>query len=521
MSVVGWMPAGSDHGSGASRGMAEQNRKQKILRPSAARLLESMRDIGYSFESALADIVDNSISAGASQVRITNDVDPDSGAYLAVLDDGRGMSPDELTQAMQHGSRSPREVREDGDLGRFGLGLKTASFSQCRQLTVVSRKNGQLAARCWDLDLVVEKDEWILRLLDETEISRLPLFDRIGSQGTLILWQKLDRLDALGDHADQIYTALNQLFGVARPHLALTFHRFIAPEPGDETTKVEMSINGAPIDAIDPFARLMTPRSESHDLEVIPMDQGEIKVQAFTLPHHQRLTREQLLSLELGSSMVEKQGLYVYRAKRLIAGGTWLGLARRAELTKLLRVRVDVPTSLDTEWSVDVRKSRVRLPSAVRSRLRPLVERMTENSRRPYTYRGTRQAAGSGMPMWSRVTERGRIRYEINRNHPLVSMLQDMQGEPVDVEPLLLAIEASLPLDSLFSDVGGDPHGVRQGDLENQELERVLAAFVEAIAPNSDTLPALLAEKILETHMFAGKSEARQILHRLRRVEPA
>ncbi len=501
--------------------MTEIDRRQKILRPSAARLLESMRDIGYSFESALADIVDNSISAEASHIEIVNDVHPESGPYLAVLDDGRGMSPEELTQAMQHGSRSPREVRKAGDLGRFGLGMKTASFSQCRRLTVVSRQNDELSARCWDLDLVVQKDEWILNLLDEEEISRLPLVDRIGPRGTLILWEKLDRLDALGDHPEQVYTALNQLFGVARPHLALTFHRFIAPEPGDGTAKVAMSINGAPIDAIDPFARLSTPRSDPHDVEIIRMQQAEITVQAFTLPHHQRLSAEQLRALELGSSLVETQGLYVYRAKRLISGGSWLGLAKRGELTKLLRVRVDVPTALDTEWSVDVRKSRVRPPAAVRTRLRPIVERMTESAKRPYTYRGTRQAAGSGLPMWSRITERGRVRYEINRSHPLISALDGLRGELVEIEPLLLAIEASLPLDTIFSDVGGDPHRLGQDDLDHGGLERLLAAFVEAVAPNSDTLPADLAEKILDTHMFAGKSEARRILQRLRRIEPA
>jgi hypothetical protein len=501
--------------------MKEQDVGHKVLRPSAARLLESMRDIGYSFESALADIVDNSISAEASHIEIVNDVHPESGPYLAVLDDGLGMSPDELTRAMQHGSRSPREVREAGDLGRFGLGMKTASFSQCRRLTVVSRRDGELAARCWDLDLVVEKDEWILRLLDKEEICRLPLVDRLGAKGTLILWQNLDRLDANGEHPEHAYTALNQLFAAARPHLALTFHRFIAPEPSEDTKKVTMSINGSLIAALDPFARLSTPRSDPHEIEVIRMDGGEITVQAFTLPHHQRLSSEQLRVLELGSSLVETQGLYVYRAKRLISGGSWLQLARRAELTKLLRVRVDVPTSLDTEWSVDVRKSRVRPPAVVRSRLRPIVERMTESARRPYTFRGRRQAAGSGMSMWERVTDRDRVRYEIKRSHPLVARLQGLHNEPIDLEPLLVAIEASLPLDTLFSDIGGDPHGLAQGELGSQELERLLAAFMEAVAPNSDTLPAALAEELLASPMLAGKCEARQILQRLRRIEPA
>ncbi|MBS7456828.1 ATP-binding protein [Coralloluteibacterium stylophorae] len=499
--------------------MTEEVQGQLTLRPSAARLLESMRDIGYSFESALADIVDNSISAGATRIEIANDVHADAGPYLAVLDNGRGMTTDALTAAMQHGSRSPRETREAGDLGRFGLGMKTASFSQCRRVTVVSRSGGRLAARCWDLDLVVEKDDWILRVLDDGEIGKLPLVDRIGACGTLVLWQKLDRLDALGDQDDQLYAALNQMFGLARPHLALTFHRFIAPEPGEGSRAVTMTINGAQVEALDPFARLMTPRSDAHAVEVVRMDQGDIVVQAFTLPHHQRLKTAQLQALELGSSLVETQGLYVYRARRLIAGGTWLGLARRAELTKLLRVRVDVPTSLDAEWSVDVRKSRVRPPAAVRAKLRPLVERMTETARRPYTYRGTRQAAASGLPLWERVEERGTLRYEVRRDHPMIEALQKAAGAQTSVDAVLLAIESTLPLESLFSDVAGTPQALRQSAMAHDELQKLLAAFVEAMAPGKDTLPSSIAEAILATPVFAGQPSARAVLAGLRHIE--
>ncbi|WP_084062731.1 ATP-binding protein [Arenimonas malthae] len=501
--------------------MNSDNKGELTLRPSAARLLESMRDIGYSFESALADIIDNSISAGAKTIDVVNDLDEETGPFLAVLDDGRGMSPAELTSAMQHGSRSPLEVRDAGDLGRFGLGLKTASFSQCRRLTVVSRQGGQLTGRCWDLDLVKARDEWILKLLDDDQIAGLPLVGRIGPQGTLVLWQKLDRLDALGEEPDQAYAALNAMFGIARPHLALTFHRFIAPEPGDGTSAVALRINGAMVQALDPFCRLASPRSDAHALETLRMGQGNIEVQAFTLPHHQRLSIDQIKALEMGSSLMETQGLYVYRAKRLIAGGTWLGLARRAELTKLLRVRVDVPTSLDADWSVDVRKSRVRPPAAVRSKLRPLVEKMTESARRPYTYRGTRQAAGPGLPLWSRVEERGRIRYELARSHPLITSLQGPDHAPRDLEPLLLAVEASIPLDSLFSDISSNPRALAQAELEASGLEFLMAAFVEAVAPNSDSISASAAESLLQTHIFAGRPEARQILQRLRRIESA
>lgn len=499
--------------------MTENDRNQTILRPSAARLLESMRDIGYSFESALADIVDNSISAGASRIEIANDVHPEVGPYLAVLDDGRGMSPGELTRAMQHGSRSPREVRELGDLGRFGLGMKTASFSQCRRLTVVSRKDGELAARSWDLDLVLDKDEWILRLLDEDEISRLPLVSRLGSSGTLVLWQKLDRLDALGDHPDHIYAALNQMFGSARSHLALTFHRFIAPDPDDPPGEVVMLINGANVEAADPFARHMAPHSDAHEIEILRMGAADIKVQGFTLPHHQRLTVDQLHAMELGSSLIETQGLYVYRARRLVSAGSWLGMARRAELTKLLRVRVDVPTSLDSEWSIDVRKSRMRIPSAAKTRLRPLVQKMTESARRPYTYRGTRQAAASGLSLWDRVEERGKLRYEIRRDHPLIEDLQRATGTRASVDAVLLAIESTLPLESLFSDVASAPHSLQQGEMDVRELQQLLAAFVEAMAPGKDTLPTSIAEAILATPVFAGQPAARTLLSGLRRIE--
>lgn len=499
--------------------MTEEQKGYRTLRPSAARLLESMRDIGYSFESALADIVDNSISAGASRIEISNDLDAEREPYLAVLDDGRGMAPDELTAAMQHGSRSPRETRDAGDLGRFGLGMKTASFSQCRMLTVVSRAGGQLAARCWDLDLVVEKDEWVLRLLNDEEISRLPLVDRIGASGTLVLWQRLDRLDALGDHPDHIYAALNQMFGSARHHLALTFHRFIAPAPDDPPGKIAMSINGAEVEAVDPFALLTSPRSDPQELEVIRLGGGNIIVQGFTLPHHKRLSVAQLQALELGSSLIETQGLYVYRAKRLISGGTWLGLARRAELTKLLRVRVDVPTELDHEWSVDVRKSRMRIPAVARRRLRPLVEKMTESARRPYTYRGTKQAAASGLPLWQRIEDRGALRYEIRRDHPMIKALEHAAGAKANADAVLLAIESTLPLESLFADVASKPQALRQNEVGTAELQHMLAAFVEAMAPGKDTLPSSIAESILSTPVFAGQPAARALLATLRRIE--
>jgi len=197
---------------------------------------------------------------------------------------------------------------------------------------VVSRKAGTLEARRWDLDYVICTDKWILQKPDAGELQRIPLVDKLGRDGTLVLWENLDRLDAVGPAPEQAYAALNELFASARAHLALTFHRFIAPDPSDGVEPpdpsdgvepIAMTINGALVEALDPFARSMQPQSDAHEVEVIGHHGSDIVVQAFTLPHHKRLTQKQLEALELGDSLLQTQGLYVYRARRLIAGGTW------------------------------------------------------------------------------------------------------------------------------------------------------------------------------------------------------
>ena len=165
--------------------------RRKKVPPRASVLIESMRDIGYSLQTAVSDIIDNSIAAGAKNIEFLADTTSDLPA-IGILDDGSGMSDDELLEAMRPGTRSPLEGRPDHDLGRFGLGLKTASFSQCRRLTVLTRKAGTTSCAVWDLDTVAESDEWYVELPDS--IADIPWVDRLERNGTLVVWQKLDRL---------------------------------------------------------------------------------------------------------------------------------------------------------------------------------------------------------------------------------------------------------------------------------------------------------------------------------------
>lgn len=246
--------------------------------PDPISLIESMRAVGYSVEAAIADLVDNSISARADLVEIKYDASDDP--FVAILDNGWGMAPDELTNAMRHGSGNPTNTREPDDLGRFGLGLKTASLSQCRKLTVVSRKSNVTSARRWDLDVVQLSGRWLVVVPELKELEALPMFSRLRAleSGTLVVWQDLDRLTAGAfDSQSEMTTKLSSLY----EHLALVFHRFTQKEDG--IGPVTMMVNGQQIPPRDPFLRSNTFRQPLEG-QVIRHERGDVRVLPFILP---------------------------------------------------------------------------------------------------------------------------------------------------------------------------------------------------------------------------------------------
>ena len=246
--------------------------------PSAALLIESIRDIGYSLETAIADLVDNSISAGSKNIKILLINDSDNKPFLSVEDDGEGMSEEELLSAMRLGSKDPNIVRRKDDLGRFGLGLKTASFSQCRQLTVESSKSGKSTSMTWDLDLVREKNAWIVRknYIDDNKL------------GTKVIWKKIDRTKL---EINSVYT--NIILNNISEHLSLVFHRFIDGFASSEK-KVNIYINGNLLESFNPFNEnnLATIKSEKR---VYSYKGGNIKIQSFILPSRLKVKDYEML----------------------------------------------------------------------------------------------------------------------------------------------------------------------------------------------------------------------------------
>lgn len=443
--------------------------------PRASVLIESMRDIGYTLETALADIVDNSITAGSSCIRLFASTDKAS-PHIAVLDDGQGMDLEEILAAMRLGSRSPLEERAQADLGRFGLGLKTASFSQCRRLSLVSKKNGCTSAAIWDFERVADTDEWLVEIPDNPEA--IPRVDSLGESGTLVLWENLDRVVQNG--ANDAIAYFTKRMDEARSHLELVFHRFLSAEPGHR--KIQMFLNDRPLESFDPFYS-SHPATYMGPVERIKVGAHEVSVQTFTLPHHKKVTPDEWERYAGPAGYVKNQGFYVYRQRRLIIHGTWFGLARQTELTKLARVRIDMPNGLDADWKIDVKKASAHPPYQVRDRLRRIIETLGANSKRVFTRKGQKLLSENRLPVWDRIQDKGEITYRINPDYPMVKEFASRlpEGVRADFLRVLEVAGSALPMDALFADLGDSPSKVAGNSTSDESLHQALQATVNQL----------------------------------------
>jgi hypothetical protein len=424
-----------------------------IADPRPEALVESLRAFGYTLPTAVADLVDNSISAGARNVWITAHwAGQDS--WLSVTDDGGGMSETMLVEAMRAGSSSPRDTRRKEDLGRFGLGLKTASFSQARELTVRTIRGGAYAERRWDLDVVVATGQW--RLLRQIDGPARDLLSLTTPTGTAVLWRRLDRVvgeSALSDTKarDRFLALLEDL----EKHLASTFHQYLA-----RPKVLSIELNGRPVVAWDPFLARHE-ATQSLGEERIKFKGHEVRVNAYVLPHHSRLSdaEHNLAGGERGWNA--QQGFYVHRNGRLIVAGSWLGLGfTKDEHYKLARISVEIPNALDEEWQLDVRKATARPPGPLRDRLRAVTKYTREVAAEVYRHRGKRTARGpvsEAVFAWNREQKGGKIRYRINRDHPVIAAM--LASDPARSECIaaLRLIEETVPVPLIAIDHSETP----------------------------------------------------------------
>jgi len=477
--------------------------------PVAPMLMESLRAVGYSTSAGLADLVDNSIAASARHVVITFAGAPEP--FVAVVDDGEGMDHEALVKAMRYGSRDPRDARSGLDLGRFGLGLKTASLSQCRRMTVASldKREGGIGVAVWDLDECERRQSWWLATPGVSAVPEevLATLERQGG-GTAVVWQKLDRmLEGSGIDSKR---ALDPIMDAAADHLALVFHRFVS---GQIIPGFEITINGRPLPKLDPFLEGHTKGQVLHP-ESFDIEGHTVTVSPFVLPFPSRLQPSELERAGGRESLKTGHGFYIYRGGRLVVPGGWFRIVPSDDLIRLARVRVDVPVELDHLWKVDIRKTVAEPPRALRPHLRRIVGQATTRSRRVYSHKGTPQTEGERIALWARHDLRdGAATWKLNRDHPVVRAALHEGVTRGDVTRLLELVEDLLPAHEIHLHISNDlPVGEQRE--EDRDLDDLARQLVAAFADDPISLRKLLEKLHLMDPFNRAPEKARSIAER-------
>ena len=482
----------------------EASQEEEVV-PSPAALIESLRAFGYSPATSIADLIDNSITAGASRIDVNFGwAGPDS--HVSVFDNGKGMNEADLRDAMRPGSSNPRDARESDDLGRFGLGLKTASFSQARVLTVVSIVKGKKPAlRRWDLDHVGATNRWSLLSSSPPNFEHLAVLPEDASHGTLVLWTAMDRLvDSRPDSDRGDSGAFFATVAEVRAHLEMVFHRFIS-EDG-----LEIRVNDQLCVAWDPFLtdNKHTEKQPSEDRKLTAPD-GTIQkliIQPYVLPHRSKLSAEEHRSAAGPRGWNLQQGFYLYRSRRLIVAGDWFNSSTKPEEHhKLARIRVELTSEMDGAWDLDVRKSRARPPALLRDDFRRIASATRKKAEEVYRQRGKR-SVGQGtrtpiVPVWLADSSGGSVNYQVNREHELPKRLKASltPAQAKNLEAAFALLERHLPIGHILNQGFSDEKslGEEQDELP-AEVRRSLQEIFAALCREGNSESE--ARQILSTH---------------------
>lgn len=464
---------------------------KNILTPSPVILINSLRQMGYTFITAVADLIDNSITAGAKNIYINSPYDGIN-TKIFIKDDGMGMDEETLHNAMRFGSFNSTHIRDPKDLGRFGLGLKTASFSQCYKFTVVSKKNGAVAARCWDLEYIEQNDQWLLQ--PKINPSYIEIVNEM-EHGTLVVWEHLDSklISPKDPNAERNF---NNKKTRLREHLSITYHRFI--ERGD----LNIEIAGNPVEPFNPFMeeeRYNNTKVYCYDEELLD---GNIKIQGIVLPHRSYLSDVEYKSAGFTKGWTKMQGFYVYRADRLMVYGDWLGVKqdgvaiRQEHHYDLARIRIDITNGYDFAWDIDVMKSKATPPDEILGHLEEAARLTRKQAKRSYSKRTQTHRIGNVIQkcnIWNVTDERqGKHHYCVNMDNPyILSVLHGLDEENrKKVSEVIKLISETIPSQQIAFDAREDEHSKFSDAYENDSSEK-----------------ELIKQQLIDSYMAAGLTQ--------------
>ncbi|WHH57178.1 ATP-binding protein [Petroclostridium sp. X23] len=443
--------------------------------PNAKMLLASLRSVGYTEETAIADIIDNSISADASKIKMFFDWDE---KRILIADNGKGMSKEELLESMKIGSTDPNDYRSEKDLGRFGMGMKTASFSLAKKLLVIT-KNGDCYYNAeWDLEYVENEDKWNILIKNESEIKELIedtkdklAFDEYDT-GTLIVISNLDRMidsNNIQKSKDRFYKTIKKV----KRHLSMIFHRFM------EEDDLEIYVNSNFLTPWNPYVRYNVATQELLVEECFD-GKRQVIIEPYILPHKTKFANEDEFGLASGpKGWLNHQGFYVYRNRRLIVYGTWFGKFRKEPAYNLARIKLDMYSDSDFEWGIDIKKSKAIPPVGIEETITQIAYLAIERSVAVYNSRGTynKKNADSNASLkyvWEqRKNACGNYMFYLNKKHPmLMRIMQEISQElRAELKTYLSLIENYSP--SMLSGVI-DNGNLRIAVDEDQEQKDIL-----------------------------------------------
>ena len=472
--------------------------------PKASAMVEALRGLGYNAATALADIVDNSVAAGATEVKITFFWDGEN-SHVSCLDNGVGMNANVLDRAMRLGERSPLEEREAGDLGRFGLGLKTASFSQCRRLTVASTRDSETNVLRWDLDYLANSSDDGWHLLEGCHPGSERILDSVAEaeRGTLVLWEVLDRVVTAGSTVQDFLDLVDRV----ELHLGMVFHRYLE----GTHPRLCILINGQRVKSWDPFMSGHPGKPYNPPVFSFP-GHPDIQAECHVLPHKDMLTPKEYDLLAGPEGWTAQQGFYVYRNERLLVSGSWLGLGSGRSWTKdeahrLARIRLDIPNSADADWKIDIRKSTARPPVYLRKWLTRLAEETRSRARRAFAHRGRPALSGSKQvaEAWKVEKLAHGIRYRIDSEHPAVRAVLDEAGSLLpQLKVMLRVIEETVPVQRIWIDTAENRDTPYTGfdKSPSEEVRETLLILYRNMLEKKGYSPASAKEQLRLTEPF-------------------
>lgn len=409
----------------------------ELANPNPEFLIKSIAEQGYSLETALADLMDNSITANATRIEVLTKIDAEP-FILFLSDNGDGMGKESLKKNMQFPSKSPEEIRSVGDLGRFGLGLKTASFSQTRNFTVLSRKKGSddFFALTWDVNHLKKSKKWEMIINSKEEINQIltqynsASKDHLNScnqfiPNTIVVWKGLYKFENYVNEKNKQEAIKEEITNTTSEYLSIVFHKFMERQ----NHKLKIRINNSFVYPFNPFPN---ENSSLRLLEPLQKEFGEdfVKIQGFVLPNSSiKESKENSNSwTPQHKSLMDMEGLYIYRADRLILFGGWNGLIKKMPRLQLGRLKIDIGNKVDHLFHLNVAKSQINIPHDLKNAfLRAIVDLKTE-AQKEYFNHGIKsfkqKPSDQNSELFYKIATNKGVLLKLNDEFPLLNSLK-------------------------------------------------------------------------------------------------